>query len=275
MPVPDNLAFADGAAQTVWRPKVWLNTQDGMPLRDAIRDNHSRQLALTVSNPFLATDCGDAVLRDGDYATSSNCLLNTFGKLEDQEPEEPHDVRFRVDLTNSVETAISGRYEESNTDVLIFEGRGSVLGFIKLGERGNRPCRLVIDDAWTNDVEPGQVIDKCAGSAGDYKEVRIPKDRTITAIAVCDSIYGNPRIKGVKIETRPILEDGSLGAEVRHQETAQQNCAAWKTMVRCPAGQVAGGIRASFFSGRAALATRESLSGVGLVCGPISVADGT
>ena len=266
--VPEMLEFEEGATQVVWRPKVWLNAPDGLPLRDAIVDNHSRELPIVVLNDVVTDECGDVVEGSDGLRATSDCQVYRG---------EPLSTYPTVDMSTRTQTDFSG-YGLSKPEhqfVMQFEGRGSVLGFIKIGERTDKPCRIVIDDAW-NDEESSyqlaQVVNRCDGSADDHEELRIPKNWGITALNVCRAeplkLPGlQPfRVKGVEVEIRPIGVDGQLGEDKDYRVLRQHNCKGdWQGWVRCPDDYVATGINA-YLNSTTFNPVRRSLLGLALVC---------
>jgi len=273
MTVPENLEFPDGADRTSWRLVARLTAENGYVLKDAIPDNHQQEIFLRINKPAVAEEC-DEVVENADGTRTAKDCLGLFGTSSPAAPDLGNDDRviFKVDLSNKTLTGMSG-YSRS-AEVMTFAGRGALLGFIKIGERGNKPCRIAIDDGIDRGGDPGQAINKCTGSVNDSAEFRISPDRAITQLSVCQTgavLTNSYRTKGVRVQTRPILEDGSLGDEIRYKDFQQTNCAKWLNTVSCPAGQVAGGIQAAFL-----LNTGGSgvIGGMGLVCGDIIVPGG-
>lgn len=270
--IPTDFVFEQEGQIGTYYADTWLLTANGMPLQDTVTDNNSRRLSVPVQHAPEVEDCGEATTNDDGTITRGNCLGIFGSSPEAPRVPGPLSQYLKVDLSTRTETRLSGS-DSNYTDVMQFEVKNSALGLIKLGERSNKPCRLVIDDAWLDDYESGQAINKCEGNAHDYEEIRIPGQevRGIVALKVChtnpvfSAFQPEPRVKGFGIESLPINPDGTLGTAVRSMEVEQTNCSVWKDYVRCPEGQIGAGILARFNSGHTA-AARDFVTALGLVC---------
>lgn len=271
LPIPETLRFEEGATQLVWRPKVWLNAPDGLPLRDAIAGNHNRELAIIVTKGLQTVeDCGDVVANPDGSRTAGSCLKKSPSPPAPNFPDDV-EVNLRVDLSNTHETELSGYGELGIADALILAS-GYPLGFIKTSEQADRPCRISIDDSFQLAGDGGLKADRCKGSEGDHREFRTKGRSGITALRVCHSRFNADRVKSIEVLVHSILPDGSLGIERRAVQTQPAgHCGnRWREWVSCPAGQIAGGITASFVRRSGS----DELRGVGLICGDVVVVGG-
>ena len=114
LPVPTNLEFADGATQTYWRPRIWLNAADGLPLIDSTSDNHTRDLLIPVENPEVSAECGERIQNsDGTY-TTTQCLisqappqaLNSWSSTDEDVVDCRSSAEFMGDLWQGMDSVL-------------------------------------------------------------------------------------------------------------------------------------------------------------------------
>jgi hypothetical protein len=114
LPVPANLEFADGATQTYWRPRIWLNAADGLPLIDSTSDNHTRDLLIPVENPEVSAECGERIQNsDGTY-TTTQCLisqappqaLNSWSSTDEDVKDCRSSAEFMGDLWQGMDSVL-------------------------------------------------------------------------------------------------------------------------------------------------------------------------
>jgi len=274
---PRNIEFEAIGKQVMWRPTVWLNAKDGKPLQDAIRDNHRFELALAVMRPVTSEECEQQRDSADGTRTSSQCLGRSSNSPKAPNPPGESQRYPKVDVSTLRDSAMSarvsryGNFRERHN----FSERGSVLGLVKVGERGDRPCRLAIDDASPDAFEAGQVSNHCRKeSANGNKEVRIPLGWGIVALTVCRASEDNHRIKGVRVVAQRIRDDGTLSDESVTKDFERPNCGStgWQGVSQCENGHVGAGIvsewdtGAGFGFGRGAFSTTNYLTNLGLIC---------
>ena len=257
--IPSDLEFVDGAATTIWRPTVYFMNADGGMFGDDNKDNNRREIPIVINHP-RAGECAEVVENEDGTRTVGGCLNGSL-TVSTKNDDDDSSAYPQVDINTMTETAWSGAVDNTTGDVqtLTFGDRGSVLGMIKIGEKGDVPCRIAIDDAYTDNHEPGQSINDCRNqSFGDQLELRIPNGWGITSLESCTNIgaerlgiNSDVRIKGVKVEARRINSDGALAQEQRQFSFQQQNCTVMANEVTCPDGYVGAGIKIAEVTGAA------------------------
>ena len=261
LPVPETLAFEEGATQLVWRPKVWLNAPDGLPLRDAIAGNHNRDLAITVLRSAPSTDCPTASQDLDGSRTASACLSSTGVPRGLPDSDTSADSTPVEQIGDGlVATAPSGRAEWNNETVL--SERVGVLN-IYLYEKNDKPCDLRFN---------GRKLGPCAGQGeGKLSSPRAPRasgeSLVTTGLQVCHR-KANGRVKGLRLWERPRTESGAVGIEEYFDPIFERtNCNDWQRRVDCPEGTYGVGIRPHWRDG-SGLAPMGYLVGLQLICAP-------
>ena len=144
---------------------------------------------------------------------------------------------------------------------------GYAISGLETAETSDRPCRVGImrkalpgqDNAFYNydyGIYGNQQLDQgCPPSivptdwipsrkrAGFFEENNL----YVRAAAVCDSKNNNnERIKGLRVFGAHITDAGDVNPTQQRDEFARPNCGTWQSLVSCPDGKIATGIRAHF-----------------------------
>ncbi len=259
LPVPTNLKFAEGTTQMYWRPRVWLNAEDGRPLRDSIQGNHSKELAIVVYNNTADEQCDQAEQSADGARVARGCLTQD-------------DVASKIYIDHSVLVStnlpFAAGHENDAKQLLIIDGNLAPLRSIYIAETNDKPCQIRIEllDKTTKDT------DHCHDS-GRFPDILWSwalGDKVITGLMVCRNAANN-RLKGFKLETRAVMEDGSLSSGNNFLgEKAHPNCFKWTAWSTCPAGSAAAGVEVRWSSGTR-FAQRDFIHSIDLMCGAVKL----
>lgn len=259
LPVPENLEFAEGSSQVSWRPRVWLNTQAGMPLRDATTDNHSRELALIVMNGVANNNCTEVVEREDGTRVTRPCL-----------DQEGSTVQVYIDHSILVSTNLkfAGDHEDDARELMVFENTQGALRQIRIKESEDKPCDIVIGDSFDGYMVSDQCTSRSVLTIDSNHDLNVGDDRVITGLKVCRNDADN-RLKGFQVETREILQDGSLSISTKlESEVTHPNCAKWTAFSRCATGTAAAGLEVMWNTGTR-YARQDFIHSIDLMCGEV------
>mgnify|MGYP000149588390 CR=1 FL=1 len=158
-------------------------------------------------------------------------------------------------------TDLAGIGTGKTMDMLPGGDRNHAMDTIEWSEKGDEPCRVVVKGATLGPVvdRGSDTYDLCGGKTRDGSRRQAgpsdPNKYPITGLKVC---LHNGRLKGVAIEvSAPFAQGGPQRMRSEGNLTATQpNCRegdfGWSEVVRCPADQLAVGLR---------VAVREDMGG--------------
>ena len=145
-------------------------------------------------------------------------------------------------------SAVSG-YTGDNQKLLDLET--DFLRAVFWEERNNKPCYLKLNDAVPlNQEESPRDYPRwheCTPGIGNIQNnryVSVPEGNAIGRIEVCSSFNNNERLKGIRVFSDRINEDGSTTYVPGASQTAEMNNCRddWHQAVLCPSGTVGTGV---------------------------------
>jgi len=210
--VPDNIQFASGSDEKRHGFVARILLLDGKMLVDAVQQNHTGWINITVT-------------RKEDVANSA---------------DDPGTDPFTYPYIG-IHTGISGSEGEKVEEYFFYEDQDVVTG-IRIWEIFDRPCAYIVHASDAHSTARGcnlssPVAPSVGGRPGD----------PITALQVCHS-YLNDRVKGLRVWRRSFDSSGNIRPANYELSNADKtfdlpNCSRWQERVMCHSSAVATGAR--------------------------------
>jgi hypothetical protein len=265
--VPSNVQEStERFAQSEEFQKAAESARQQQELMDALESGSSTGTGGGSGGDVDATESGADTPQGGDTGSDTGLATRRQGLKAAGAKLQYGGRVYRIgDISGS-----RGSYEVTKT----FHQQQAILSSLGTTERKDKPCGV---DLKGNRLAGGNTasfdIDKCEGGTGGAALDQIPTRRIsdasqgIVKLQVCRSgLKADKRVKGVRVTTKRIKDDGSLGVNTQTKVLFERvNCGSWEGHSTCENGTVATGVKVYFADGTQ-LAPRDYLTGVALMC---------